>query len=116
MAPTVALATALMGYLHQLQEAGVTYHGQKTHSKKLFEFVDRLEIDVVDVLHILAAFEIDPHSLHILDRPGGRDEDRAPRPPGGCSRGFTAASSSHRRRHMLSRGARERAASFVSSS
>jgi tetratricopeptide (TPR) repeat protein len=42
-APTPALAVALTAYLHRLHDSGETYHGQKTHAKKLFEYIDRLD-------------------------------------------------------------------------
>ena len=41
--PTPALAVALLEYLGHLQSEDVTYHGQKTHTKKLYDFVDRLD-------------------------------------------------------------------------
>jgi hypothetical protein len=41
--PTPELAAGLAGYLHRLQDAGVSYHGQKTHTKKIYDFIDRLD-------------------------------------------------------------------------
>src|SRR5262249_50900881 len=40
---TPALAVGLVGYLLQLELTNVTYHGQKTHTKKIYEFADRID-------------------------------------------------------------------------
>jgi tetratricopeptide (TPR) repeat protein len=42
--PTPELARGLLGYLVDLDENDVTYHGQKTHTKKIYDFVGRLEL------------------------------------------------------------------------
>jgi tetratricopeptide (TPR) repeat protein len=41
--PTAELARALLDYLVHLQATGVEYHGRKTHTKKIMDFVGRLD-------------------------------------------------------------------------
>jgi tetratricopeptide (TPR) repeat protein len=41
--PTPPLALALLEYLRQLGLEDFTYHGLKTHTKKIYDFVDRLD-------------------------------------------------------------------------
>ncbi len=42
--PTPAIAGGLLVYLAELDKTGVTYHGQKTHTKKIMDFVGRLNL------------------------------------------------------------------------
>jgi tetratricopeptide (TPR) repeat protein len=41
--PTPEVAAELASYLLRLQYAGVSYHGQKTHTKKIYDYIDRLD-------------------------------------------------------------------------
>jgi tetratricopeptide (TPR) repeat protein len=40
---TPELAVALVAYVRSLEASGVNYHGQKSHSKKIYEYADRID-------------------------------------------------------------------------